>query len=110
MADMFNYDPSPYMRQAEAGEHFQQHHVVAADGFQILADRAAAAGQQLFEDYGDNDNTIYVLYHGFAPLNNPFSCVQVPALEARQIQHKTYVSPPALPPPCYPPAMCAPWC
>lgn len=85
------------MRQAEAGEHFQQHHVVTADGFQILADRAAAAQQQLFEDYGDNDNTIYTLYHGFAPLNNPFNCVQVPTLDVRKIQHKPYVSALALP-------------
>ncbi len=46
-------------RSAEQGAHFLKHHVLSSSGMTIVADRDAAPGQQLFEDYGDNDNSMY---------------------------------------------------
>ena len=43
----------------------------------IYADRDCQAGQQLFESYGDNDNTIFLHYHGFIPLKNPYDYYEV---------------------------------
>ena len=31
----------------------------------------------MFEDYGDNDNSIYFRYHGFVPSINPFDCAKL---------------------------------
>ena len=76
-ADMFNYAPVAAGRAAGAGAHFEEHHRVVAGPFEVYADRAREAGQQRFEDYGDNSNAIYLTAHGFVPEVNPFECVQV---------------------------------
>lgn len=60
----------------------------------ILADRKCTKNQQLFEDYGDTDNTLYVIciilvysilinvrflqYHGFVMESNNFDCAKLP--------------------------------
>lgn len=37
------------------------------------------AGQQLWEDYGDNTDRIYLQYHGFVSQDNPFRCSAITA-------------------------------
>ena len=81
-ADMFNYAPHPLSRPANSGEFFLEHHKLHRDGhLAIFADRATTLGQQLFEDYGDNKDNIYLQYHGFVPEYNPFRCVVLDAVE-----------------------------
>ncbi len=46
------------MRVADSGAHFLAHHLIRDGTFTVLADRDTAAGDQLFEDYGDNDNAM----------------------------------------------------
>jgi hypothetical protein len=64
-------------REPDSGAAFLKYHVLGPDAFEIRADRPAAAGAQLFEDYGDNPNSVYATYHGFVPAANPFDCVEV---------------------------------
>lgn len=68
-ADMFNYNPHKDARTADNGAHFLHYHVLGDKTFKVLADRATPAGQQLFEDYGDNDNSMCVTctMHGAMP-------------------------------------------
>lgn len=81
-ADMFNYHPHPHPRHAAGGQHFLKYHHAKEDVFVVLADRDAAPGEQLFEDYGDNDNTLYLHHHGFVMEGNPFDCaaIRLPSL------------------------------
>ena len=80
MADMFNYEAHPEFRLAKSGEFFLKHHVLGDDDITIYADRSqSAVGTQLYEDYGDNPNEIYLKYHGFVPDYNPFHCVKLSA-------------------------------
>jgi hypothetical protein len=78
-ADMFNYAPHPVLREADSGEFFLLHHQLENDkdgpSLKVLADRAQVKGSQLSEDYGDNNDKIYLQYHGFVPSENPFRCV-----------------------------------
>jgi uncharacterized membrane protein YgcG len=78
-ACFLNYEPHPAERTHMQGGFFMKHHVVEKNSsVTVLADRAFAAGQQLVEDYGDNPNSIYLLFHGFVPQQlNPFDCVQL---------------------------------
>jgi len=96
MADMFNYSPQDTIRVAGNGESFLRHHILGSDGsITILSDRNAVKGTQLFEDYGDNTDDLYLKYHGFVAIGNPFTCVKIdvkkvlkvlPALTATQSQ------------------------
>ena len=84
-ADFFNYSPTGRKRAARGGEHFLKHHRLDenAETFTVLADRDCPAGEQLYEDYGDNPNDIYAQYHAFVAPDNPFDCISVtlPGLE-----------------------------
>lgn len=82
-ADMFNYQPHTEQRRAESGAHFLKYHKLGRDTFKVLVDRHTEPGQQLFEDYGDNDNRLYLEHHGFVAMDNPFDCVDLalPPLE-----------------------------
>ena len=83
LADMFNYAPQSVKREADSGEFFLLHHKLessnaGSDGgssLRIFADRAQLAGGQLYEDYGDNSDKVYLQYHGFVPTENPFRCI-----------------------------------
>lgn len=75
-ADMFNYRPHEEGRRSNSGDFFLLHHKLAADGaVTVTADRDAGRGEQLFEDYGDNDDRIYFQFHGFVADDNPFRCL-----------------------------------
>lgn len=76
-ADMYNYEPHAEERAADSGANFLKYHRLGTERFDIVADRSAKAGQQLFEDYGDNTNELYVNHHGFVAANNPFDCVSI---------------------------------
>lgn len=87
LADMFNYSPQPgtSMRRHGNGAHFLKYHVVSEAYFRVIADRSAAAGNQLWEDYGDDSNDVFLAYHGFVSPENPFDCVRLalPPLRGR---------------------------
>jgi hypothetical protein len=85
-SDMFNYSPHPDPRPSDGGNFFLEHHHLTDDGLVVLADRPSIQGVQLFEDYGDNSDRIYLQYHGFMPTTNPFRCQQISTLP---IDHPT---------------------
>lgn len=76
-SDMFNYSPHPDPRPSNGGNFFLEHHILNTNGLDVLADRDCSTGLQLFEDYGDNSDQIYLQYHGFMPEQNPFRCIQI---------------------------------
>lgn len=89
MADLFNYAPHSETRKAASGEFFTNHHKLAATadgGITILADRDVPKGSQVFEDYGDNNDDLYLKYHGFVANNNPFTCVNLETAEFVEIK------------------------
>ena len=101
LADMFNYAPHTVKRKNDNGIFFLEHHrlsdaphndrknvVNSSDVYDIkeekkkvgqsltiYADRSTTVGNQLYEDYGDNNDKIYLQYHGFVPSVNPFRCI-----------------------------------
>ncbi|ETV69324.1 hypothetical protein, variant 2 [Aphanomyces astaci] len=78
-ADMFNGQSHPSARLANNGARFLEFHQLSNHGdVRILADRPCAKFDQLVEDYGDNDNYIYFMHHGFTMSQNPFDCVRLP--------------------------------
>lgn len=81
-ADMANHEQHPEPRAQSDGDHFAKHHVVTADAFVVKADRPAAPGAAVSEDYGDSGNGLYVAHHGMVIADNPFDCavISLPAL------------------------------
>eukprot|EP00939_MAST-03C_sp_MAST-3C-sp1_P000883 g883.t1 len=71
----YKYDPVP--REYSTGEHFLKYHRETEMTFDIYADRSTPAGGQMFEDYGDNSNRVYLQHHGFVPPINPSDCIHV---------------------------------
>jgi len=85
LADMANYSPNSNSRAASGGTDFLTYHVLGDDGsMTVKSDRDVAGSlrhggpQQIFEDYGDNSNSIYIEAHGFVPDVNPFNCGEIP--------------------------------
>ena len=65
-------------------KHFHPFHLFHArnqeDGsITVRADRDVIAGHQIFEDYGDVDNSLYLEAFGFVPHYNPFHFASIPA-------------------------------
>uniref|UniRef100_A0A7S2WNH5 Rubisco LSMT substrate-binding domain-containing protein n=1 Tax=Rhizochromulina marina TaxID=1034831 RepID=A0A7S2WNH5_9STRA len=75
IVDFFNYQPHPQPRAAASGEFYLEHHQLGEENLLVLSDRATSSGGQVFEDYGDNSNSLYLDHHGFVPSENPFDCV-----------------------------------
>lgn len=88
--DVFNGKGQPRARSFANGLHFLTYHRLDDHGMEIRADRATQSGQQIFEDYGDNHNYIYFLYHGFVMAENAFDCasVRLPPLGAAEHAQK----------------------
>ena len=57
---MFNGESHPSPRKHDNGNFFLKHHVLKEDSLAVLADRDCKVRQQLYEDYGDNDNSMFV--------------------------------------------------
>jgi histone-lysine N-methyltransferase SETD3 len=78
-ADMFNYQSQRGDQRANSyGEFFLHYHRIERGFFRVLADRATVKQTEVFEDYGDNPNNVYLQHHGFVPENNPFDCIRMP--------------------------------
>ena len=77
-ADMFNFRPQQGDRERAQGQNFLHYHRIEGNMFNVYADRSTAVGEQVFEDYGDNPNLVYLIHHGFLPAENPFDCVHLP--------------------------------
>jgi hypothetical protein len=85
MADMFNFAPTDAQMSRDhtytmRGDDFAATHKVVGDELHVLADRDFVAGEELFETYGDNPDSIYFQFHGFVPDVNPSACVDLPIL------------------------------
>jgi len=84
LADMVNYKPRSDERiKSGATQLFTLYHGLNdLDGsITVRADRDVSVGEQIFEDYGDLDNSLYLEAHGFVPDVNPFHCATI---EGRQ--------------------------
>lgn len=66
------------------GDFFLHYHRIEEGEFRVFADRATAKESEVFEDYGDNPNSVYLQHHGFVPDNNPFDCIRM-ALPVRLV-------------------------
>ncbi len=76
--DMFNYYPHQQMRENLSGDFFLKYHYFdSTSSLVVLADRDHKQGQEIYEDYGDNDDSIYLQYHGFVADKNPFRCLPI---------------------------------
>lgn len=75
--DFFNGQSQQQARTHDNGRHFLKFHELQDVGMVIKADRDTPQTHQVFEDYGDNDNYIYFLYHGFLMPDNAFDCAMV---------------------------------
>ena len=89
-ADFFNFASHEEKRGQSHGDHFLRYHRIEEGSFTVYADRSAVAGTQLLEDYGDNDNEIYMLYHGFVPSDNQFACWQFPLPSSSVLRRRQY--------------------
>lgn len=56
----------------------------------MYADRFTLSNRQAFEDYGDMTNSLYIDYHGFVPMNNPFDCVDMKYPELQKDDNPDY--------------------
>jgi hypothetical protein len=79
LADMVNYQPRSEERiKSGARQIFKLYHGMNLDGsITVRADRDVNIGEQIFEDYGDLDNSLYLEAHGFVPDVNPFHCATI---------------------------------
>ena len=79
LADMANYQPNLVEREiGENGKSFLTYHVLSSDGsMTVKADQDVGESSQIFEDYGDNPNYLYLEAHGFVPSHNPFNCADL---------------------------------
>lgn len=73
---MANYAPRYDGRKfGEQSFSFNLYHQRNLQGeISVMADRMTPKGEQVFEDYGDVDNTLYLEAFGFVPHENPFNC------------------------------------
>jgi hypothetical protein len=79
LAEFANYKPRPKEAIDSGATHtFTLFHEKNDDGsITVRADRDVVAGQQIFEDYGDLDNSLFLEAHGFVPDENPFHCASI---------------------------------
>ncbi len=83
LAEFANYKPRQDERKVlrrRMGQSFMLYHERNDDNGSITvrADRNVISGEQIFEDYGDIDNSLYLEAHGFVPHENPFHCAVIP--------------------------------
>lgn len=82
-AEFANYEPRYDERKrfnGRMGQSFTLYHERNNDNGSITvrSDRDVLYGKQIFEDYGDIDNSLYLEAHGFVPNENPFHCAMIP--------------------------------
>jgi len=90
MADMANYAPRSNDHSnnqqdrsttdiAIQSNSFELYHKINNDdnSITVYADRNFRPNEQIFEDYGDVDNSLYLEAHGFVPEENPHHCAMI---------------------------------
>jgi len=90
LADMANYAPRNHHRHTTTHSHdsttprrttnsFTLHHQLNAtdQSITVRADRSFHPHEQIFEDYGHVDNSLYLEAHGFVPAHNPHHCAVI---------------------------------
>ena len=80
LADMMNHMPKYDASGEILSEPFVNFHTRNEDGsITVRADREVPnAGEQIFEAYGDTDNSLYLEAFGFVPDENPYHCAMIP--------------------------------
>jgi hypothetical protein len=76
MADMINHAD---LQNGSSLSNFSFYHRL--DGMiSVFADRHFTSGSAIVEEYGKNDNSLYIAAFGFVPKNNPYHCalMQIP--------------------------------
>lgn len=75
LADMINHSVRPNITVPHLFSTFHQRN---SDGsITVYADRDVLAGDQIFEEYGALDSSLFQEAHGFVPSNNPFHCAMI---------------------------------
>ena len=75
LADMINHSTRP---DITIPHQFQTFHRRNNDGsITVYADRDVMVGEQIFEDYGTLDSSLFLEAHGFVPSENPFHCAVI---------------------------------
>ena len=81
LAGMANYKPRKIgkARKDEPVKPFTLYHERSTINHSITvrADRHVKFGHQIFEDYGELDNSLYLEAHGFVPEENPYHCATI---------------------------------
>ena len=81
LAGMANYKPrrNEKSRNDEPVKPFTLYHERSTINHSITvrADRLVKFGHQIFEDYGELDNSLYLEAHGFVPEENPYHCATI---------------------------------
>jgi hypothetical protein len=87
LADMINHSVRP---DITTPHFFSTFHRRNSNGsITVYADRNVVAGDQIFEDYGSLDNSLFLEAHGFVPSENPFHCA---IIESRYLLEFSNVS------------------
>ena len=81
MPDFTNYSPRPLEYDDRNVDYsFNLYHYMNDEGrgsMVVRADRDSSQTLQVFEDYGKNDNSLYMEMFGFVPQENPFNCAML---------------------------------
>ena len=79
LADIINYAPRNDNRISSMSESFMvyHHHDASTGSITVRSDRNVLGGEQIYEDYGDTDNSLFLEAHGFVPDHNPFHCAML---------------------------------
>ena len=69
---------APEIEGRRSKHHFEHYHDLHRDGsVTVLSDRNVEEGNQILEEYGELDNSLYIEAHGFVPSFNPFHCANI---------------------------------
>jgi len=75
LADMANYESRNDLEKRHPFTLF--HHLRNDGSISVKCDRHVEEGEQIYEDYGDTDNSLFLEAHGFVPDENPFHCATI---------------------------------
>lgn len=76
LADMINYAPQNNQASSDTGVNYfpKYHSIDSQKNIIVRADRNVFSGNQIMEDYGPVDNSLFLEAHGFVPSSNPNHC------------------------------------
>lgn len=87
LADMINHAPRHSIAVSPPPS-FSVYHQLDHPSIVVKADRDVNVNNQIFEDYGALDNSLFIEAFGFVPYENPFHCVpiQLPLLKVHSTE------------------------